>query len=313
MAQTLYTKIGRILKKMLGISDVSLLKKNIHKRIGMLLYHRKYTAAELVSLMQQMGMKAGSVVCIHSSMKEFYNYRGTAEELITAILDVLGPEGTLMMPAFPKNELRFREGYVFNPSTDPTGAGYLAEAFRRYPGVGRGFPSRDSGVKRSISVQQSVCAIGKYADFLTSEHTTDRDPWGEHSPWQKMISLGAIVFNLGMPRAYMGTFHHCVESILQYEHPYWAQFFTGEVAYSYYDANGEVVTYRQQDSNLERRTRESNIFRHFDENDWQVRRISNLEVKAFYMTNCFPKMLQMGRSGISVYYVPSPKEYKFQQ
>lgn len=298
--QSLYTKIGRYVKKLLGIEDISLLKKNIHKRIGMLVYHRKYTAAELVSLMQQMGMKAGSVVCIHSSMKEFYNYRGTAEELISAILEVLGPEGTLMMPAFPKNELRFREGYIFNPAADPTGAGYLAEAFRRY-----------QGVKRSVSIQQSVCAIGKYADFLTSEHTIDRDPWGEHSPWQKMISLGAIVFNLGMPRAYMGTFHHCVESILQYEHPYWAQFFTGEVAYRYYDENGDVITYRQQDCNLERRTRESNIFSNFDETDWQVRHISNLEVKAFYMANCFPKMLRMGRSGISVYYVPSPKGYKF--
>ena len=27
-------------------------------------------------------MKKGSVICIHASMKEFYNYQGTAEELI---------------------------------------------------------------------------------------------------------------------------------------------------------------------------------------------------------------------------------------
>ena len=64
---------------------ISLLRKDIHKRIGKLLYHQKYTADEIVETMCNLGMKKGSVICIHASMKEFYNYQGTAEELIKKI------------------------------------------------------------------------------------------------------------------------------------------------------------------------------------------------------------------------------------
>ena len=113
MKYSLYTTTGRLVKRLFGIKDISLMKKNIKKRIGKLVYHQKYTADDIVALMQEMGMKEGSTVCIHSSMKEFYNYKGTARELIEKILKALGPEGTLMMPAFPPVKKAFEPGYVF--------------------------------------------------------------------------------------------------------------------------------------------------------------------------------------------------------
>ena len=80
---------------------ISLLRKDIHKRIGKLLYHQKYTADEIVETMCNLGMKKGSVICIHASMKEFYNYQGTAEELIKKIQTIITTEGTLIMPSYP--------------------------------------------------------------------------------------------------------------------------------------------------------------------------------------------------------------------
>ena len=248
--------------------------------------------------MREMGMKPGSLVCIHASMKEFYNYDGTAKELIESIIDALGPTGTLMMPAFPKYSLVNSPGYVFDSANDPTGAGYLAEEFRKFPGV-----------RRSINVQHSVCVYGQYADLLTRGHENCHDCWGEGSPWLLFCHLGGIVFNLGMPRSYIGTFHHCVESELQYDYSYWALFFTKQVKYRYYSSEHEIKEYTSFVSDLERRTRESKVTRHFNKNDWSIKKISNLEIKAFYTKHCYPKMLALGKKGICVYYIPNPKPF----
>lgn len=300
MSTSIYTRLGRIVKRMFGIKDISLLRKKIHKSIGRLIYHKKYTAKDIVSQMAEMGMHKGSVVCVHSSMKEFYNYRGEAKDLIDEILQAIGPEGTLMMPAFPKYGITKEPNYVFDAKNDVTGAGYLAETFRKYPGV-----------CRSINVQHSVCAIGKHAEYLIRDHHKTHDCWDKDSPWQRMIELDAIVFNIGMPNFYIGTFDHCVESILQYEHPYWAQFFSCKEEYRYYGANREIFTYTNFTSHFDVRTRERNVTKYFSEEHMRSSRISNLLIKAFYTKKCLPLMLDLGRKGVGIYYVPNPRKYSF--
>ena len=289
-----------MIKKLLGINDISLLRKSIKKSVGKIIYHKKYTAADIVSVMKQIGLKKGSVICIHASMKEFYNYRGTAKELIDLILNELGPEGTLMMPAFPHNHLRCKSNYIFDIENDPTGAGYLAEVFRKYPGV-----------KRSINVQHSVCALGKHAQYLIKDHHKTHDCWDKNSPWQRMIELNGIVINLGMPSSYIGTFDHCVESILQYDYDYWAQFFTMKREYKYYAEDGKVMSYINYSCNIDRRTRESKVSKYFSEMEMKSCRLSNLLLKSYDAKACLDKMLELGRRGIGIYYVPSPKKYIF--
>jgi aminoglycoside 3-N-acetyltransferase len=299
--QSIYTKISRGVKSVTGIKDFSLFQKKIHKRIGRIFYWKKYSSKDIVTLMQKMGMKQGSIVCIHSSMKEFYNFVGAATDLIDEILKIIGPDGTLAMPAFPDKEKMRDPNYIFDITNDRTGAGYLAETFRKYPRV-----------KRSLNVQHSVCAIGKMADYLLNDHHLCHDCWDKQSPWYRLCESDALIFNLGMPRSYIGTFIHCVESILQYEHPYWAQFFNRVQTYRYYDKDGKIRKYCAYVSSLERRMKKRNVTRFFSSDDWQIRNISNLEIKVFYSKHCLNKMINLGRRGITIYYVPSPKKYRFE-
>ncbi len=302
MNRSIYTHIGRIAKQMLGIRDFSLLRKDLHKRIGKLLYHDKYETADLVGIMQDLGLEKGSTVCIHASMKEFYNFKGTATEIIDAILKVIGEEGTLMMPAFPPVACQQDDTYVFDRENDRTEAGYLAETFRKYPGV-----------KRSINVRHSVCAIGKNADYLIRDHHRGHDCWDAMSPYGRLCELGGLVFNLGMPRSYIGTFEHCTESILQHEHPYWKQFFNEKKEYKYYDDQHQVCTYIDYNSDADKRLHEGRVTKYFTFQDWQMLKISNLEVKMLRADRCLKKMLALGRKGITMFYVPSPKKYDFKQ
>lgn len=295
----IYRKVVPAIKSMTGVKDISLLRKRIKKHCGKIFYHKKYTANDLVGIMCDMGMKRGSVVCIHASMMEFYNYVGTAKQLIDLIIEKIGPEGTLMMPAFPIHDSQNERNFIFDVANDRTGAGHLAEQFRKYPGV-----------KRSYNVRHSVCAIGAKADYLTKDHHCGHDCWDKNSPWYRLCELDGLVFNLGMPRSYIGTFHHCVESILQYEYPYWQQFFNKTEKYQYLK-DGQIFEYSELCSDLLRKTNEKNVTRYFSTAEWKISRLSNLEIKIFYSRRALSKMIELGRKGISVYRIPSTKGYIF--
>lgn len=302
MATSIYTRLGIVFKKITGVKDISLMRKNLHKKIGMVVYKKKYTTKDIIEALVRMGIKPGSVVCIHASMKEFYNFQGTAIDLIDAITNYLTQEGTLMMPAMPFRELKCinLNEYVFNPKTDRTAAGYLAETFRTYPNV-----------VRSINTQHSVCAWGKYAKWLTEDHHKGNNCWDVFSPYYRMTQLNGIVINLGMPKFYIGTFDHCVEGILYKEHPYWKQFLSKRQTFHYYDNNGKVCSYSCYIGDIECRTRERRLTKHFNSEIHKQEKISNLLINVFYATPCLKKMLELGRHGITMYYIPSPKKYIF--
>lgn len=295
--KSLITRAGILVKHLTGIQDLSESRKKLKKRVGRLIWHRHYTTAELVGLMQEMGMKEGSVVCIHASMREFYNYQGTAKELLEEIMRVITPKGTLMMPAmvFKDPKVLLKTDHIFDPQNDKTEAGYLAETFRQM-----------DGVKRSINARQSVCAWGAQADYLTRDHHRGANCWDEYSPWYRLCELDGLVFNLGLPRLFMGTFNHCVEGLLAREHPYWAKFFNKRMTFRYRDADGQIQSYTADESFIETRDYKPKITRHFGPDIYKIRRISNLEVKLFRAKPCLDIMLDLGRKGISMYVVPKP-------
>lgn len=300
MGKSFLTSLSIALKKCTGIKDISLLRKKIHKRIGQHLYHKKYSTTELITHMQELGMTKGSVVCVHAAMREFYNFKGTAEELIKGIQNVITEQGTLLMPAYPDPSVIHNNTYIFDPCTAPTKAGYLAEIFRK-----------SIGVVRSINVQHSVCAWGKYAEWLTKDHHTCTNCWDENSPWYRMTRLNALVFSLGLPDYYIGTFDHCVEGLLYKQHPYWAQFFTVTKTYRYIDYDKKIKEYTCIEGDLERRSREKRLTKYFSSNDYRKNRLSNLRIKVFESQACLDKMIALGKHGITMYYVPSPKHYQF--
>ena len=234
------------IKKYIGHKKRAKIRRRLHKELDKLLYRKHYDAKEIISIMKSMGMQPGDVVFIHSSMREFYNYNGTAEELIETIESYLGPEGTLAMPAYPpkfwelsrtcltKDYKGNKAPILFDVKETPTGAGYLAETFRKMPDV-----------KRSINLQHSVCAKGKYADYLVSEHHLSRTCWDEKSPYYKLVTLNAKVFSFGLTY-FVPTIHHCCESILWGKYDYFDQFFKRDITYNYKDINGTVGCHRMQ-------------------------------------------------------------------
>src|SRR5262245_25669165 len=57
--------------------------------------------ADLRRDLEHLGLRPGDTVLVHSSLSRLGFVEGGAEAVIDALLDAIGPSGTLCMPSFP--------------------------------------------------------------------------------------------------------------------------------------------------------------------------------------------------------------------
>lgn len=296
-------KIKRHTKRILGIPlrdglSFSNIWKYQRLRWGPYIYKKKYSAKDIVHIMTEMGMEKGSNVFIHSSWNEFYNYTGTENDLIDSILSVIGPTGTLIMPAYPF----LLSNNIFNIKKSVTKAGLLAEEFRKYPNV-----------KRSINVQHSVCALGPLSDYLLNEHHLGDNCWDERSPYYKLSSINALVFAIGLPNTFIGTMSHCVEGILWKYYPYYRDMFSKDkIEKKYVDYDGQEKSYYCYESVKKKVCGPFKLKRYISKYlDNDCRQISNLKITLFKASEVIPIMISNGRKGIVIYSYPRLGNYQF--
>ena len=301
--------IKSFLKKLhISRADYNELKRILGKKINQLRYRKKYTAKDIIDVMVSMGMKKGDCVMVHASMKEFYNYKGTADDIIKGILDVIGEEGTLLMPSYPmikfhlneycfsKDDPKYDPNFVhFDVRNTPSAAGYLSEVFRKYPGV-----------KRSINVQHATCAIGKLADYFLSEHYKSVTAWDEYSPYYKMSQVDTKVFTLGCPFL-VSTMVHVPESMLREKHPYFAMLFEKPITYNYLDEQGQL---KHAEMLILCRDRDSDdsyiVKRFFPKEEMHIQYLTNLQIKMVQSVYTYNLYYSLAQKGIVRLKVPSP-------
>lgn len=302
MIYNLLTGVWKWYKKKMKIRSWELYKAYLIRLIESKIYKQKYTAVELVSFMQKQGLRKGSNVLLHSSWDEFYNYKGSPKEFIDVLIEAIGPEGTLVMPAYP---LLRKKDSIFDLNMTPTAAGLIPEVFRNYPGV-----------KRSVNIH-SVSALGKYADFLTRDHIYSVTSWDIQSPYYRLSEINGIVFGIGLGKAFVGTIMHCIDSILREEITYFAQFFNHSQKILIRLSNG--TEYEQE---FLRASENLNIFftdshhlkivdKYFDRSKFSRNRFSNLNVNVYDANYMINRGIELGRKGIVIYIKPDPKEFKF--
>lgn len=134
-----------------------------------------------------LGVPRGCVLMVHSSLSQFGYVEGGADAVIDALLDALGPEGTLAMPTLSCSWVG-RPPY--DPATTPTRVGAIPEAFRRRPGV-----------LRSPHPTHSVAALGPRAAEIVGGHTPDRPVFAPEGAFGKLYELDAWILMLCTLRA----------------------------------------------------------------------------------------------------------------
>ncbi|MCX5112707.1 AAC(3) family N-acetyltransferase [Streptomyces sp. NBC_00378] len=161
------------------------------------------TRDSLASDFRAMGLRAGEVLLVHSSLSSLGWVCGGPGTVVMALLDALGDSGTLVVPTHsgdnsdpaywqnpPVPEAWWADIRAsmpaFDARTTPTlGVGIIPETVRSWPGA-----------LRSCHPQTSFAAVGPRAPAIVDAHALDCR-LGEHSPLARLEEAGARVLLLG--------------------------------------------------------------------------------------------------------------------
>jgi aminoglycoside 3-N-acetyltransferase len=159
---------------------------------------------EIIDALKKVGLTRGDAVMVHTSLSQIGYVCGGAQTVIEALIDVVGQEGTIMMPTQSWKNLDpdtgvhwdvdeqywniIRENWpAYDKKITPTNTmGATAEMFRQWPGA-----------LRSDHPARSVAAWGKNAKYLTENHDLC-DIFGEESPVGKLYKLDGKVLLIGV-------------------------------------------------------------------------------------------------------------------
>ena len=176
--------------------------------------------SSLVSQLRALGLARGDVVMVHSSFRSL-GIRDP-ELILRALLEVLGEEGTLLMPALSYLQ---EPAHIHDTNRTPTCVGFLPEYFRCR-----------IGTLRSVHPTHSVCGVGAQVHAWLDDHIEDRTPCGPHSPFHKLLHSPGKILMLGCGLE-PNTSMHAVE-----EHAPPPYLFAAPMVYTITDANGRTFT-----------------------------------------------------------------------
>lgn len=170
------------------------------------------TQGDIADELRLLGVARGDTVLVHSSLRSMGFVVGGAQAVVGALLDAVGPRGTVVVPThsgawsepshwsgdLPESWLSTIREHTpaFHPRLTPTqGMGAVVECMRRWPGFARSWHPR-----------VSFGAIGPRAAEILDDHAL-ASGFGERSPVGRLYEVGASILLIGVPHSNSSALH----------------------------------------------------------------------------------------------------------
>jgi len=174
------------------------------------------TKEQIKTGLRQLGLKKGDIIGVHSSLSSFGYVEGGADTVIDALLEVVGKEGTIVMPTHSANlqkvertpeELAAGVSWLFkilpyNPKTTPCTTGTIPETFRKR-----------KSVLRSLHSSLSVAATGPLAKEIVQAGLKN-----SVEAWRKLLQHDGYILLLGIDLANCTAMHLVEERVTLPKH-----------------------------------------------------------------------------------------------
>jgi len=174
---------------------------------------RSFSLQALSDAIREHGIAPGDILIVHSSMQGLAPTGAAPDEIIDMLLDLVGTDGTLVMPAIPK----YREAstgverisqdlsqtvWTYDVQRTPPWTGLLPHKLMKRPGA-----------IRSRFPLNTVVALGKHARAMMVHEldTPGATPCGPSSAWAYCANRNAKILMLGVDLAHSLTMIHVAE------------------------------------------------------------------------------------------------------
>jgi aminoglycoside 3-N-acetyltransferase len=152
-------------------------------RVGARLRPVHLGTADVERALREAGVESGDDVFMQAAMSTFGTFEDGPRTVVEAVLRTVGPEGLVAMPAYPLSGPAIEylaDDPVFDVRATPSRMGAISEAFRSAPGTGR-----------SIHPTHSMAARGPGADEVLAGHEAASTPFGEGTPFPRLVERNA--------------------------------------------------------------------------------------------------------------------------
>lgn len=174
-----------------------------------------WALTRLAGDLREIGLRAGMTVLAHTSLRAIGTIEGGGETLLGALQEVVGPQGTVMVPTFTPDRVDPTEWR--DPPTEPDELERLrmlmppfdaqtSPADRNCVGVFPEIVRRHPGACRSDHPVVSFAAVGKEAGFL-AERAPFHYPLGSDGPLARLHQLDGLVLLIGSTNRANSSLH----------------------------------------------------------------------------------------------------------
>lgn len=161
--------------------------KNIYKNLK----YADYNSTDFRYNLKKAGVKEGDslyIMCSANNIKQKTNRTPPVHKILKDVLKVIGEKGTLMTLAFPMNRDQLISGEEqFHWKKSISSNGIFTELIRR---------KKES--IRSLNPIYNVVAYGPKANEYCKDHHKDIYPFGEYSPYRKIIDDEGKYLGIGV-------------------------------------------------------------------------------------------------------------------
>ncbi len=166
------------------------------------------TKENVVAALIDVGVKPGDGLLVHSALQYLGHPIGGVSIYLQALLDVLGPDGTVVAPTF---NFGFARGEPYDPHTTPSeGMGVFSEYLRQ---------QREA--RRTSHPIQSLSVVGHFSGDLSKRETSSAFEAG--SAFERMLELKFKILLLGASIDAISMLHYS-EQRLGVPYRYWKEF-----------------------------------------------------------------------------------------
>lgn len=149
------------------------------------------SSADLTAALRALGLAVGDLVMVHSSLSAFGHVEGGAATVVGALLEVLGPEGTLVVPTFSRY---LQDEPEWDRERTPSLMGKISETVRTWPGA-----------LRSSHAAHPLAAVGAQAELICRRPY--RTGFGPDSPFKTLVERNAWILLMGVSYGNCTLFH----------------------------------------------------------------------------------------------------------